>query len=121
MKGLGSMESINMESINLEPVIGIDVAVLADKLNCFETPLEIADFLRSQDIQGKIGDATSCVISNWVLRESGANHVTVAHAIKTWESSSSEEFLASHKVSAAVMDFIELFDGNNYQDLEQTD
>lgn len=106
--------------VKMETDFGIDVGVLVDKLNSFETPLEIADFLRSQDVQGGKADATSCVISNWIIRESGARRVSTSSDIKVWEfgtRASTEDVEKIHKVSAVVTDFITMFDGGEYPDL----
>lgn len=102
--------------------IGIDVSVLVDKLNVLETPNEVADFLRTQDIQGEKGRASSCVISNWIKRESGGAYVTTAARVKIWYSElgarlHSEMPLEEHTVSLATLDFIQLFDRGDYPDL----
>lgn len=97
----------------------IAVQVLMDKLNSFEDTQEIVEFFESQDVQGQPGESNSCVITNWVKRESGEEYVTTAAYVKVW--SYDYEYSVSpkerHGVSDVVCAFILNFDKGRYPTL----
>jgi hypothetical protein len=95
----------------------IDVSVLVDKLNSFGTVQEVADFLHDQNVQGYQGVAESCVISQWIARESGRN-ITTAIDIKVWENSDTGGALLEwHGKSEVVRSFIYAFDRGQFPEL----
>jgi hypothetical protein len=95
----------------------IDVSVLVDKLNSFETAKEVADFLHDQNVQGTPGSAETCVISQWVSRESGRN-ITTSTYIKVWEKGAGQGAISElHKRSEIVASFIYAFDMGAFPEL----
>lgn len=53
----------------------IDLIVACDKLAQFEDSEDIADFLRSQGVRGRRGEADMCVLAVWLKNETGENVV----------------------------------------------
>jgi hypothetical protein len=95
----------------------IDVSVLVDKLNSFDNTHDIADFLYSQNVRGVPGRADSCVISQWISKESGRS-VTTASQIKVWEwGPGAGDVLERHNQSEVVIKFIEAFDIGGFPEL----
>ena len=98
----------------------ISVEVLVDKLNGFNTPCDIAEFLTEQRVTGCQGCASTCVISNWITVESGETNITTSNAVKVWMYDPEMVFERSkvtYPVSPTVLDFIKLFDQGKYPHL----
>jgi hypothetical protein len=95
----------------------IDVSVLVDKLNSFETAKEVADFLHDQNVQGTPGSAETCVISQWISRES-ERRVTTSANIKVWEKNAGLGVITEmYKRSEIIASFIHAFDMGAFPEL----
>jgi hypothetical protein len=96
----------------------IDPSVLVDKLNSMESTCEIADFLYHQDIAGNREDSLTCVISQWISRESGRT-VTTARQIKVWNNWDEINCYCAQRfeVTEAVWQFIRQFDDGQHPHL----
>ena len=97
-----------------EPMVGIDVSVLVDKLNGFQHQDEIAQFLMAEDIKGVPQNARRCVITNWVIRESGETWITTGAVIRVWEKCDLKE---CYPLTETVHSFIKNFDHSDYPEL----
>jgi hypothetical protein len=105
----------------------IDVSVLVDKLNSFETTKDVADFLNDQNVQGTPGSAETCVISQWISRESGKN-ITTSDQIKVWKDAEDISFfqegagkighlIERYERSEIVRSFVYAFDMGAFPEL----
>ena len=93
----------------------IDVEILVDKLNSFESADDVAFFLYDQNIRGEVGSAARCVISQWIMRESGYERVSTASEITIWNE---DEFCPrSYPINESVAYFINRFDSKVYPQL----
>ena len=103
----------------------IDIGVLVDKLNGFETSEEIADFLISQEIQAKPQKPESCAISKWVRQESGQVVCTYINKDYSTNTETGEIFEGdfidtsskAHRMTETVGKFIREFDRGDYPEL----
>ena len=100
--------------------VGIDVGVLVDKLNNFQSSDEIAEFLRGEGIRATMFDSKSCAISKWVSREAGVPVSTGTALLHTWDPNETAYRKIMGKefpLSSAAKAFVTNFDGGMYQDL----
>lgn len=95
----------------------VEVEVLVDKLNGFQSEQEIAEFFHHQGIRGVTGAANHCVISNWLKQESGQEYISTAHAVSVWAKPNDTDRIGFHKLSHIVKMFIEHFDNGQYPEL----
>ena len=109
---------------------GVDIGVLVDKLDGFETSQEIAQFLQSQGITARRRRPDSCAITQWIKQESDNENIQT-YIERDW--SGNREFGeirdgnydvgfdafhgAIYRTSEVVAQFIREFDNGQYPDL----
>lgn len=90
----------------------IDPQVAFDKLNGFQTPDELAEYFKSEDIQGTKATHENCPIAKWMTKTTGMTS-SAAHFILILDARS-DFFVSTPKV---MLDFMALFDAGHYPEL----
>lgn len=95
----------------------IDIQVLVDKLNNFESAEAIRAFMGEQGIKAFRGDAHSCVIARWIERES--EQLVAVAPLCMYMRTEDEDLTGgtSYDFAKPVFDFITNFDLKHYPEL----
>lgn len=89
--------------------------LMMDTLNAFESPDEIADFLRMNGVKGEVQDGEACVITNWFLTETDALACSTTERMVTVMDENYNDWV--YDTSDTVNQFIVAFDDWAYPEL----
>lgn len=94
-----------------------DLSVVMEKLQGFQTPDELADYLHSYGVVAEPRNAKTCAISQFIKTETGQSVVTSMASVCLFKDEEMTEMLESYSHTGALEDFVEMFDKGYYPNL----